>query len=184
MTTAGTQRNALEAEPEDVGVSSSRLARLTAVIQRRVEEGRLPGAISVVVRRGRVIHFEIAGSMDLESGRPLRRDTIFRIASMTKPVVSLALMQLYEEGLFQLDDPVSKYISELGGLRVFVSGDGKRYETRPPAREMTIRDSCAIRPAYRRRRSGRGPVRCHRWPRCMREPACRASAATARCGTP
>jgi CubicO group peptidase (beta-lactamase class C family) len=140
MTTAGTQRQALEAEPEDAGVSSSRLARLTAVIQRRIDEGRLPGAISVVVRRGRVIHFEVAGSMDLESGRPLRRDTIFRIASMTKPVVSLALMQLYEEGLFQLDDPASKYIPELAGLQVFVSGDVERYETRPPAREMTVRD--------------------------------------------
>jgi len=75
-----------------------------------VDSGKLPGAISVVARRGKVVHFETYGCMDVEANKHMRPDTIFRLASMTKPIASVALMTQYEEGAFQLDDPVSQYI--------------------------------------------------------------------------
>jgi CubicO group peptidase (beta-lactamase class C family) len=140
MTAVTSVGEAIEARSEEVGISSSRLARLSRVMEGHVEAGRMPGAIAVVVRHGRVVHFDLTGSMDIEAGKPMRRDTIFRIASMTKPIVSLALMQLYEEGLFQLDHPAAKYIPEFEDLKVFTSGDAERYTVRPPARAMTIRD--------------------------------------------
>ncbi|HLG10430.1 MAG TPA: serine hydrolase domain-containing protein [Dehalococcoidia bacterium] len=139
-TTSGRVQEAIEAKPEDVGMSSSRLDRLDQVIQRRLDERKISGAITVVMRHGRVVHFQTVGSMDDEASKPMRRDAMFRIYSMTKPIVSLALMQLFEEGLFQLDDPASKYIPEFAGLEVFTAGDARHYETRPPSREMTVRD--------------------------------------------
>jgi len=132
--------NAIEAEPEEVGLSSARLRNLSRRVEEYVEEGQIPGAITVVARQGKVVHFETCGSMDDEAGKPMTADAIFRIYSMTKPIVSLALMQLYEEGRFQLDDPASKYIPEFKGLRVFAGGSADRFETREPSREMTVRD--------------------------------------------
>ncbi|MGH2602954.1 MAG: serine hydrolase domain-containing protein, partial [Dehalococcoidia bacterium] len=94
----------IEAEPEDVGLSSARLANLTRLVQGYVDSGKIPGAIAVVARRGKVVHFQSVGQMDAEAARPMTADTIFRIYSMTKPIASVALMTLYEEGKFQLDD--------------------------------------------------------------------------------
>ena len=130
----------IEAEPEDVGLSSAGLRNVSRIAQRYVDAGKLPGAITMVARRGRVVHFETYGSMDVEAGKPMAPDTVFRMYSMTKPIASVALMTLYEEGLFQLDDAASKYIPQLKGLKVFAGGTPDRYLERESSREMTIRD--------------------------------------------
>jgi CubicO group peptidase (beta-lactamase class C family) len=140
MVTAINPRTLIEAEPEEVGLSSTRLQNVTRLVQGYVDSGRFPGAIALVARRGKVVHIDVAGKRDVESGATMEWDTIVRIYSMTKPIASVALMTLYEEGRFQLDDPASKYIPEFKGLRVFVSGTPGQYETRDPVREMTVRD--------------------------------------------
>src|SRR5262245_10966605 len=112
----------LEAAPEDAGMSSAGLGRVSKLVQRYVDAGRIPGGISAVVRHGRLVHFETYGSMDDEAGKEMQPDTIFRIYSMTKPIASIALMMLYEEGAFLLDDPASKYIPQFKDLRVMVYG--------------------------------------------------------------
>src|SRR6266540_1132301 len=130
----------VEVYPEDVGMSSERLQRLSRLVQGHVTSGRIAGAITMVARGGKVAHFETYGSMDDEANMPMAPDTIFRIYSMTKPIASVALMTLYEEGLFQLDDPVSKFVPEFRGLRVYASGPADNYQTREPSREPTVRD--------------------------------------------
>ena len=130
----------LEATPEDVGMSTARLGNVTRLVQRYVDEEKFPGAISLVARRGKVVHFETCGEMDHERSLPMRSDAIFRFYSMTKPIASVALMTLYEEGRFLLEDPASRFIPELKGLKVFVDGTADNYTVREPAREMTIRD--------------------------------------------
>src|SRR5262247_548298 len=130
----------IEASPEDVGLSSAGIARLQRHIQAYVDAGKFPGAISMIQRRGKVVHFQTYGLRDLEAGTPVEPETIFRIYSMTKPLVSVALMTLYEEGRFQLDDPVSKYIPPFKGLKVLTGGTGEALQVREPAREMTVAD--------------------------------------------
>jgi CubicO group peptidase (beta-lactamase class C family) len=130
----------IEAEPEDVGMSSARLRNLSRLVQRYIDAQKLPGAISLVARRGKLVHFETYGNMDDERQRPVQPDTIFRFYSMTKPIASVGLMMLYEEGLFQLEDPVSKFIPELNHLKVITGGTPENFQTRDPSREMTIRD--------------------------------------------
>src|SRR5690242_20689869 len=95
----------IEAEPEDVGMSSVRLRNVSRLVQRYIDGQKLPGAISLVARRGKLVHFETYGNMDDERHKPVQPDTIFRFYSMTKPIVSVGLMMLYEQGLFQLEDP-------------------------------------------------------------------------------
>jgi len=109
------------AKPEEVGMSSDRLNRINTVMQSYVDENILPGLITMVARRGKIVHFEKYGMMDID--RPMQFNTIFRIASMTKPITSVAVMMLYEEGHFQLYDPISKYIPEFKDLKVFSSTD-------------------------------------------------------------
>ena len=133
-------RDLIVAEPEEVGLSSSRLGNVKRLVQGYVDDGKIPGAISLVSRRGKVVHFETFGQMDVEAGKAMAPDTIVRIYSMTKPIASVALMTLYEEGRFQLDDPASKFIPELKGLKVFDGGTADKYEVRDPVREMTVRD--------------------------------------------
>jgi CubicO group peptidase (beta-lactamase class C family) len=130
----------LEAAPEDVGMSSARLRNVSRLVQRYLDERKLPGAISLVARRGRVVHLETYGNMDDEREQPMRLDTIFRFYSMTKPIASVGLMMLYEEGLFQLEDPAAKFIPELEDLRVFTGGTADNVQTRRPSRPMTVRD--------------------------------------------
>ncbi|GAB2576265.1 serine hydrolase domain-containing protein [Kribbella endophytica] len=147
----------VDVEPESVGVSAAGLERVSALVRRYVDSGRYAGAVCVVARRDRVVHFEAQGSMDAERGLPMRDDTIFRIFSMTKPVVSLGLMQLYEEGRFQLDDPVARYLPELAELKVFAGGDADRYDVREPTRAMTVRD-LLMHTSGLAALNGRGPV--------------------------
>src|SRR5438477_5475055 len=130
----------IDAAPEDVGMSSSRLRNVSRLVQRYIDERKLPGAISLVARRGKVVHLEAHGNMDDERHKPVGADTIFRFYSMTKPIASVGLMMLYEEGRFQLEDPASKFIPELANLKVLASGTADNFQTRDPAREVTVRD--------------------------------------------
>jgi CubicO group peptidase (beta-lactamase class C family) len=110
--------------PEDVGFSASRLDRIGAVMQGYVEKGKLPGVVATVARHGKIVYRERFGMMDVEAAKPMQFDTIFRIYSMTKAVASVALMMLYEEGRFQLHDPVSLFIPELADVKVLVDAEG------------------------------------------------------------
>ena len=123
------------ADPAQVGLSQERLDRITAALQADVERGHLAGAIGVVARRGKIAYWETVGMADRETGLAMSDDTIFRIYSMTKPIIGVALMSLYEEGRFTLRDRVRNYIPELGGLEVL---DGER--TTKARREMTVQD--------------------------------------------
>lgn len=106
------------AKAEKEGMSSSRLERVTALGERYVAEGRVPGIITMVSRNGKIVHFEATGQRGLTDTRPLEKDALFRIYSMSKPITAVALMMLYEEGRFQLSDPAHKYIPELKDLVV------------------------------------------------------------------
>ena len=144
----------VEAAAEDVGMSSARLGNVTRLVQRYIDAGKLPGAISLVARRGRVVHLETYGEMDAERHRPMQLDTIFRFYSMTKPIASVGLMMLYEEGHFQLDDPVSKFIPQLAGLKVFAGGTADSFQVaRPePANDDPRCTDPYLRPGGARRR--------------------------------
>ncbi|MGH3373769.1 MAG: serine hydrolase domain-containing protein [Actinoallomurus sp.] len=130
----------VEAAPEDVGMSSAGLANVTRLVRDYVDEGKFPGAACLVARHGKVVHSVTYGDMDVERGKPVRTDTIFRIFSMTKPIASVALMTLYEEGRFQLDDSAAAFIPELAGVKVFDGGTADDYRVREPARPMTVCD--------------------------------------------
>jgi len=127
--------------PEDVGLSTERLARIDSHLKRRyLDPGKIPGALTLVHRRGEVAHLSPQGLMDAERGKPMREDTIFRIYSMSKPITSVALMMLYEHGHFQLDDPVDRWIPAWRDLGVYEAGTHPVFLTRPCERRMTIRD--------------------------------------------
>ncbi len=130
------------AKPESVGMSSERLDRIAPAMQRYIDEGLTPGVITAIMRRGKLIHLSVLGDMDVEAGKAMREDAIFRIASMTKPIASVALMMLWEEGHFQLRDPVAKFIPEFGKVRVSSTGDasGESGELVPLKRPIQIRD--------------------------------------------
>ena len=108
------------AKPEEVGMSSERLERVSRWAQGYVNGGKLAGVSAMIARNDQVCYFESFGMRDREKGLPMEQDTVIRIYSMTKPITSTAVMMLYEEGAFQLDDPVSEFIPELGGLKVCV----------------------------------------------------------------
>lgn len=127
-------------KPEEVGLSAQRLDRIRTHTQRYIDAEKLTGTLTLVARQGRIAYFEPQGHLEVEHQRPMQRDTIFRIYSMSKPITSVALMMLYEQGLFQLDDPVHRLIPSWEKLRVFVSGNHPTFVTAPPERPMTIRD--------------------------------------------
>jgi CubicO group peptidase (beta-lactamase class C family) len=144
----GAGRDFVEARPEEVGISSQRLARLGQELQAQIDRGELAGVVTLVARRGRIVQFEARGIYDGgvngEPGKPMRRDNIFGVASMTKPMMSAGVMVLYEEGRFLLDDPISKFIPAFKNPRVY-DPKAKRPKngglpTVPAAREITIRD--------------------------------------------
>ncbi|HEX2440620.1 MAG TPA: serine hydrolase domain-containing protein [Methylomirabilota bacterium] len=125
---------------EEVGLSSPRLKRLTEHWQRYVDAGKLAGALTLIARRGKLAYCEPIGHLDLEGRRPVTPESVWRIYSMTKPIVSVGLMMLYEQGRFQLEDPVHRFIPSWKNLGVYVTGNHPNYVTTPPARAMTIRD--------------------------------------------
>lgn len=110
-------------KPEKAGFSSERLNKITEFTQRIVDEGRHAGFVTMVARRGKIVHFETVGQHGIDDDRPMEKDTLFRIFSMTKPVTAVAMMMLYEEDKFQMHDPISKYLPELADLRVWRDGE-------------------------------------------------------------
>src|SRR6266550_847259 len=128
------------AKPETVGLSSERLERIGTAVQHSIDDKRIAGVVTLVMRRGHVAWFKAQGMMDREASKPMRPDTMFRICSMTKPITSLAVMMLYEEGHFLLGDPVSKYLPEFKNMKVLVKpASGEPYSI-PATKEITIRD--------------------------------------------
>ena len=130
------------AQPDTAGMSSERLARIAPAMQRYIDAQLTPGVITAVMRHGKLVHFESQGLMDVATGKPMREDAIFRIASMTKPIASTALMMLWEEGHFQLRDPVSKFIPEFADTKVSTTADasGESGQLVSPKRPIQIRD--------------------------------------------
>ncbi|MEM7016414.1 MAG: serine hydrolase domain-containing protein [Pseudomonadota bacterium] len=128
-------------DPQKAGMSTERLQRITDHFQQKyIDTGKISGALTLVARRNQVVHFQPQGHLEIEQQRDIQRDTIFRIYSMTKPITSVAIMMLYEQAKFQLDEPVHKYIPEWKNLGVFKSGRYPQFMTTPPERPMTIRD--------------------------------------------
>ena len=124
-----------EAAPESVGLSSERLSRVDALFESYIADGRIAGVVVAIARNGKLAHLRALGRMGMTKAQPMREDAIFRMASMTKPITSTAVMMLYEQGYFQLEDPVSRYIPELAGMKPETTGtEGAA------AREMSIRD--------------------------------------------
>src|SRR5947209_11767084 len=122
--------------PESAGMSSARLARIRPALEREIEEKRIPGAVVAIQRRGTLVHLDAIGARDPASGAPMRPDSIFSVASMTKLMISAAIMMLYEEGRLLMSDPASKYLPELGGMKVARSLDGPLARV-PAQREFT-----------------------------------------------
>jgi CubicO group peptidase (beta-lactamase class C family) len=114
-----TSKDLPTSRPEDVGLSTERLARLNKSIHEYVDAGRTPGVVTLIARHGKVVHLDAYGKADLASGRPTRADDIFRMYSMTKPITSVALLMLFEEGRFQLTDPLSKYFPAFADVKVY-----------------------------------------------------------------
>jgi CubicO group peptidase (beta-lactamase class C family) len=130
----------MEAKPEDVGLSSERLARVNAWAQHLVDDGKLAGLITMVARHGKLVHFNVCGLADVKREARMAPDTIFRIYSMSKPLTSVAIMQLYEEGRFQLDDPITRFLPCFKNMGVFVGGMRGKLDTVPAERDITFRD--------------------------------------------
>ncbi len=126
--------------PEHVSLSSARLGRIRPVVERAIDEGRFAGVITLVARRGEVAHFECMGQMDREAGKAMQPDALFRIYSMTKPVTSLALLMLYEEGKVRLSDPVSRFIPAFKDLKVYDHPLAGGVALAPLQREVTAYD--------------------------------------------
>jgi CubicO group peptidase (beta-lactamase class C family) len=123
-------------KPEDVGISRDRLAVMQDALAHEIDSGKLPGAVTLVARQGRIVHFKAIGERDPAIGAPMELDAIFRIYSMTKPIVSVAIMQLVEEGRIRLSDPLHAYLPAFAESRVATDAG----ETRPAARPITIHD--------------------------------------------
>ena len=128
------------ADSESLGVSSTRLERIDGLMNDYVERGVFPGMIVTVARRGQVVYHRTFGYQDIAERKPLQDDAIFRIYSMTKPVTGVAVMMLFEQGRFLLDDPVAKYLPALADVQVYVSGTGDNLETAAVQRPITVRD--------------------------------------------
>ena len=133
------------AKPEEVGLSSQRLARATEVVKGQIAKGRYPGVVALVARRGKVVYFEALGRRDPQSGAAMTKDAIFRLYSMTKPFTAVAMMMLVEDGKVLLNDPVSRYLPALNALHVSVprvdaQSGTVTYSLVPPEQEMTIQD--------------------------------------------
>lgn len=130
------------AEPESVGMSSERLARIDAICKEAVQDGDIPGAVALVARKGKIVYYKAFGQSDAQTGKASQLNDIFRIASQSKAITSTAVMILWEEGKFRLDDPISKFIPEFKNPQVlnnFYYSDTS-YSTIPAKREITIRD--------------------------------------------
>ena len=127
------------ASPESQGFSSERLNRINTLLARYVDAGKLAGTMSLVARRDEIVHWHCLGHRDLASSTPMTPDTLFRIYSMTKPITGVAVMMLFEEGHFLLDDPVAAFIPQLGEMQVAAGQNATGLILKPQSRPMTIR---------------------------------------------
>jgi len=134
----------MAASPEEVGLSSVQLKRLEEVTKKQIDDGLVPGAVMLVARRGKIAWLNVQGKRDPAQPDPMKLDSIFRIYSMTKPIVSLTLMQLVEEGKLQISDPVAKYLPEIGAMKVGTEVTGPNgnlvLQLADPTRPMTVQD--------------------------------------------
>lgn len=145
---AATAATLPSANPDDAGMSAERLERIDALIDRYIADQQIAGAVTMVARRGEIVHLESQGWMDRENQEPMRRDAIFRMASMSKPVTGVAILMLMEEGKVRLSDPVSRFIPEFTNTQVAVIDESRptprgqlpNYYTMPAEREITVRD--------------------------------------------
>jgi CubicO group peptidase (beta-lactamase class C family) len=133
------------AAPESVGMSAQRLSRIGDAFRKEIDQGKLPGAVFLVARKGKLVYSEAIGFQDKDAGKPIAKDSIFRIYSMTKPIVSVAAMMLVEEGKIQLTDPVSKFLPAMKGMSVSAAKADSEYARIsyaqvPADREMTVQD--------------------------------------------
>jgi CubicO group peptidase (beta-lactamase class C family) len=138
---ASARNDVPRAKPERVGMSSQRLALMTEKMQEVVDQGKVSGVVTLVARHGKVVHFDAVGKQDIEADKPMATDTIFRIYSMTKPVTAVAMMILFEQGKWQLNDPVAKFIPEFKDLKVYAGTDAEgKPILEPQKRPMTMRE--------------------------------------------
>jgi CubicO group peptidase (beta-lactamase class C family) len=128
----------VEIEPAEAGLDADRLRRIDRNFARYVDDGRLAGWLAAVSRHGQVVHVGSSGARDAEAGLPVTTDTLWRIYSMTKPITSVAAMMLYEEGAFELTDPVSKFIPSFADVRVYAGGSDLRPVTSPATEPVRI----------------------------------------------
>ncbi len=145
------------AKPEEVGLSTERLARLSDVLRAKAEQGHIPGAVAIVTRNGRIAYREAFGLRDPVARDPMPQDAIFRIYSMTKAIVSVATMMLWEEGRFLLNDPVAKHIPAFAGQKVLLQRDGTTDHV-PVEREATVQDLLRHTSGLTYEFRGEGPV--------------------------
>jgi CubicO group peptidase (beta-lactamase class C family) len=127
-------------DPKTVGMSAERLKRLDASMQAYVDRGQLAGALTTLVRRGKLAHYGVYGSMDLAVAKPMQKDAIFRIFSMTKPITALAILMLHEEGHFHLQYPIGMFIPALGDMKVLIGNSDAGMDLAPINRPITIHD--------------------------------------------
>jgi len=128
------------ARPEDVGLSAAALERIATTLQSYVDSGKFPGFLALVARHGKLAYLTSVGWMDVEHRRAMSSDAVFRIYSLTKPIASTAVMQLYERGKLRLDDPVSKYIPAFTGVQVYAGGGAATPVLHPAERPVTLAD--------------------------------------------
>lgn len=128
------------ADTARLGLCPSRLSHIDGWMDRYVEGGLLPGMIVAVLRHGEIAYLRVCGSADVARNAPLQKESIFRIYSMTKPLTSVAVMMLYERGLFQLDDPISRFLPAFRNSRVFTDGSPTKWDSVPAQRDITFRD--------------------------------------------
>ena len=121
-------------------MSSERLARLNGGMKSLVDQGRLAGVVTMVARHGKVVEFDAVGKRDLGNSAPMQRDSIFRIYSMSKPITGVAMMMLFEEGKWQLNDPVSKYIPEFANLKVYATDEHNNMTLKDQVHPVTMRE--------------------------------------------
>jgi CubicO group peptidase (beta-lactamase class C family) len=134
-----------QAKPTEAGMSAARIERMTQVVDKYVAEGALPGAVILVHRKGHLAHVVARGYQDIAKRTPMRRDTIFALASMTKPITAVATMMLIEDGKLRLDEPVDRLLPELANRKVLVDPAGQLTNVRPSPRPITVRDLLTYR---------------------------------------
>ena len=123
-------------KPERVGMSTDRLTRIGTLMQAYVDQEAIAGSVTLIARKGKIVHFEPTGVLNLDTGEPMQKDSLFRIYSMTKPITSVAAMLLFEQGKFQLDDPIAQYLPEFSNVKVLVDGNLVNPDHAPTIREL------------------------------------------------